>query len=237
MLTQEQAVEIRVMARRGEGVRAIARQLGCSRNTVRRTCVRKRQAVWAAAAAAVQARRLQGATCGNASSRRGRAGFRRWCCCARSGARLRRRDQAAQGVARAAQADRARTGGALRDGAGRADAGRLHARAPRARPAAGVRGDPGLQPRQLRAVHRRRRRGDAVRRAARGASTTSAACPSMCCSTTPRQSSSNAMPTARGCTAGTTSCRRWPRSTASGRGCAGRTGPRPRARSSASTAT
>jgi transposase len=36
MLTQEQAVEIRVMARRGEGVREIARQLGCSRNTVRR---------------------------------------------------------------------------------------------------------------------------------------------------------------------------------------------------------
>jgi transposase len=36
MLTQEEAVEIRVMARRGEGVRAIARQLGCSRNTVRR---------------------------------------------------------------------------------------------------------------------------------------------------------------------------------------------------------
>jgi hypothetical protein len=36
MLTQEQAVEIRVMARRGEGVRAIAAQLGCSRNTVRR---------------------------------------------------------------------------------------------------------------------------------------------------------------------------------------------------------
>jgi transposase len=36
MLTQEQAVEIRVMARRGGGVREIARQLGCSRNTVRR---------------------------------------------------------------------------------------------------------------------------------------------------------------------------------------------------------
>lgn len=36
MLTQEEAVEIRVMARRGEGVRAIAKQLGCSRNTVRR---------------------------------------------------------------------------------------------------------------------------------------------------------------------------------------------------------
>jgi len=36
MLTQEQAVEIRVMARRGESVRSIARELGCSRNTVRR---------------------------------------------------------------------------------------------------------------------------------------------------------------------------------------------------------
>ncbi|AGI08440.1 Hypothetical Protein XCAW_02661 [Xanthomonas citri subsp. citri Aw12879] len=37
MLTQEQAVEIRVMARRGESVRAIAKQLECSRNTVRRS--------------------------------------------------------------------------------------------------------------------------------------------------------------------------------------------------------
>jgi len=36
MLTQEQAVEIRVMARRGIGVRQIARELGCSRNTVKR---------------------------------------------------------------------------------------------------------------------------------------------------------------------------------------------------------
>ena len=36
MLTQEEAVEIRVMARRGEGVRSIAKQLNCSRNTVRR---------------------------------------------------------------------------------------------------------------------------------------------------------------------------------------------------------
>lgn len=36
MLTQEQAVEIRVIARRGEGARSIAKQLGCSRNTVRR---------------------------------------------------------------------------------------------------------------------------------------------------------------------------------------------------------
>src|SRR5262249_17161528 len=36
MLTQEQAVEIKVLARRGVGIREIARQLGCSRNTVRR---------------------------------------------------------------------------------------------------------------------------------------------------------------------------------------------------------
>ena len=36
MLTQEQAVEIKVLARRGVPIREIARQLGCSRNTVRR---------------------------------------------------------------------------------------------------------------------------------------------------------------------------------------------------------
>lgn len=36
MLTQEQVVEIRVTPRRGESVRAIAKQLDCSRNTVRR---------------------------------------------------------------------------------------------------------------------------------------------------------------------------------------------------------
>ena len=36
MLTQEQAVEIKVLARRGVGIREIARQVGCSRNTVRR---------------------------------------------------------------------------------------------------------------------------------------------------------------------------------------------------------
>jgi len=36
MLTQEQAVEIRVLRRRGLGIRAIARELGCSRATVRR---------------------------------------------------------------------------------------------------------------------------------------------------------------------------------------------------------
>jgi transposase len=36
MLTQEQAVEIKVLARRGTAVREIARQMGLSRNTVRR---------------------------------------------------------------------------------------------------------------------------------------------------------------------------------------------------------
>ena len=36
MLTQEQAVEIKVLARRGMAIREIARQVGCSRNTVKR---------------------------------------------------------------------------------------------------------------------------------------------------------------------------------------------------------
>ncbi|PTN48565.1 IS21 family transposase, partial [Achromobacter xylosoxidans] len=36
MLTQEQAVEIKVMARRGVSIREMAKQLGCSRNTIRR---------------------------------------------------------------------------------------------------------------------------------------------------------------------------------------------------------
>jgi transposase len=36
MLTQELAVEIKVLARRGVAIREIARQLGCSRNTVKR---------------------------------------------------------------------------------------------------------------------------------------------------------------------------------------------------------
>src|SRR5688572_10372226 len=36
MLTQEQAVEIRVLRRRGLGLRAIAREVGCSRTTVKR---------------------------------------------------------------------------------------------------------------------------------------------------------------------------------------------------------
>ena len=36
MLTQEQAVEIKVLVRRGVPIREIARQLGCSRNTVKR---------------------------------------------------------------------------------------------------------------------------------------------------------------------------------------------------------
>lgn len=36
MLTQEQVVEIRILARQGKGIRAIAQELGVSRNTVRR---------------------------------------------------------------------------------------------------------------------------------------------------------------------------------------------------------
>jgi len=36
MLTQEQSVEIRVLARQGQSIRQIAKTLGISRNTVRR---------------------------------------------------------------------------------------------------------------------------------------------------------------------------------------------------------
>ncbi|HEY4366593.1 MAG TPA: helix-turn-helix domain-containing protein, partial [Steroidobacteraceae bacterium] len=36
MLTQEQAVEIQVLRRQGQSIRRIARELGVSRNTVRR---------------------------------------------------------------------------------------------------------------------------------------------------------------------------------------------------------
>jgi transposase len=36
MLTQEQAVEIKVLMRHGAGIREMARELGCSRNTIRR---------------------------------------------------------------------------------------------------------------------------------------------------------------------------------------------------------
>ena len=36
MLTQEEAVEIKVLARQGKGIREIARDVGVSRNTVRR---------------------------------------------------------------------------------------------------------------------------------------------------------------------------------------------------------
>jgi transposase len=36
MVGEETAMEIRVLAKHGKGVREIARELGCSRNTVRR---------------------------------------------------------------------------------------------------------------------------------------------------------------------------------------------------------
>ena len=36
MIGEEMAMEIRVLSKHGKGVREIARELGCSRNTVRR---------------------------------------------------------------------------------------------------------------------------------------------------------------------------------------------------------
>jgi hypothetical protein len=140
MLTQEQAVEIRVMARRGEG---------------------------AETAATVQARPVQGLPwptrrAGQAAVDTGDGAAAR-----DRRARLRRRHQPAQGVAGAAEDERARARGALRDAAGPAAASRLHGRAPRPRSAAGAGGDHGLQPRHLREVHDARRRRHAVRTAVR----------------------------------------------------------------------
>ena len=93
-------MEIRVMARQGRGVRAIARQLGCSRNTVRATCVSERQrGTGRAQPRRVQARRLQGLPAradraGPAALDTGDGAAAR-----DSGARLRGRHQPAEGVA------------------------------------------------------------------------------------------------------------------------------------------
>jgi hypothetical protein len=89
MLTQEQAVEIRVMARRGGGVRAIAKQLGCSRNTVRRYLreadARRYNRECRDRASSTRTR----TTFASAWSRPGRGGSRPRCCCARPCTRLR----------------------------------------------------------------------------------------------------------------------------------------------------
>ncbi len=44
MLVGEMALEIRLLAKRGKGLRAIAREIGVSRNTVRRCIAAFRQA-------------------------------------------------------------------------------------------------------------------------------------------------------------------------------------------------
>ena len=169
MLTQEQAVEIRVLARRGMGMREIARQTGLSRNTVRRYLRDERRLIDTG-----RARR----------GRRSSIAFRpyigerieaarpRWIPATVLLRELRERgyeggDQPAEGVHSAAEAKRARAGDPIRDGAGRADAGGLHRGTPRPRSAARVRGHARLQPRDVRAVHRWRGRGDAVRLPAR----------------------------------------------------------------------
>ena len=189
------------MARRGEGVRAIARQLGCSRNTVRRYLREERGPPLRAAVAAGDAswtpykaylQRAHRAGQAAVDSGDGAAARDRR-------ARLRRRHQPAEGVAGAVEArHRAGSGGALRDAAGPADAGRLHPGAPRPRPADRVRGDDGLQPRHVREVRAAARTRRRCARACARRSTTSAACPSTCCSTTPRRWSSSATPTGEG---------------------------------------
>jgi hypothetical protein len=96
--------------------------------------------------------------CWSALSRLGRDGFGRWCCCARSGAWLRGRCHAVEGVHQSAEAGETRSGGALRDRTGRADAGGLHRSTAGSRSIARVRGDAGLQPGQLRAFYKGRGR-------------------------------------------------------------------------------
>ena len=92
------------MARRGEGIRAIARQVGCSRNTVRRYLRDEEARRYGRESRGLQADRVQGIfeRAGRASA--ARDGFRRRCCCARSANEGTRRDQPAEGVACAAEA-------------------------------------------------------------------------------------------------------------------------------------
>ena len=101
-------MEIRVMARRGEAVRAIARQLDCSRNTVRRYLRDEAACRYGPRRRARASSTSTGATCtsarasppaldtGDGSSARDRR------------TRLRRRNQPDEGVAGAAEEERAR---------------------------------------------------------------------------------------------------------------------------------
>ena len=170
MLTQEQAVEIRVLRRRGLGLRAIARELGCSRTTVKRYLRDEAAARYGPRQPqADEARRAQGVSAG-AYCRSAAAVDPGGGLAARDpGARLRRRRHAAEGVYQSDEAGQGRSGGALRDGAGRADAGGLHSHSARPRSVARVRGDAGLQPGHLGAFYDRRGRGDALWLRARGA--------------------------------------------------------------------
>ena len=132
---------------------------------------------------------------------------------------------------------RFRPGGAVRDGDGRAVAGRLGRVPQRQRAAARVLRHPGLQPGQLRGVRQQHEGGDAdrlPRARLRGVRRRDQAGPV-------RQhedgGDSSAMPTAKGSTASTPASWTTPSTAASSSSCASRTVPRPRARSSASTAT
>src|SRR5215468_4333080 len=99
MLSQEQAVEIRVLARRGSGIREIARQPGCSRNTVRRYERCERVGRYGPRAARV--------------TKRGHAGFRRRFFARAPRAGLSRWHQSAEGVACAIEEGDAGSRGAI----------------------------------------------------------------------------------------------------------------------------
>jgi transposase len=155
MLTREQAVEIRVLARRGMGLREIARQTGLSRNTVRRYVRQPRLDRYGPRAPrptkldpfkAYIVERIEAAR-------------PRWIPATVLLRELRERGYAgviSQLKALVAPLGRGRRAGdPIRDRAGRADASRLHGGTPR-RDACSRSWRPWLQPSDVRAVHRRR---------------------------------------------------------------------------------
>ncbi len=80
MLTQEQAVEIKVLARRGTAVREIARQTGLSRTRCAAICAMSRRPVTSNASHAQRSSTRSRAICSSVLSLHDRTGFQRQCC-------------------------------------------------------------------------------------------------------------------------------------------------------------